>query len=55
MHLLKTFDFDGRIVGCDKSFSSIRKANDNVKDNKCLMIHAVLEGLKELILKKTQN
>ena len=28
----KISDFDGRIVGCDKSFSSIRKANDNVKD-----------------------
>ena len=28
----KVIDFNGRIIGCDRAFASVRKAQDNVKD-----------------------
>ena len=30
--LKKTIDFKGQIIGCDRSFRSVRKAQDNIKD-----------------------
>lgn len=28
----KVSDFEARIIGCDRAFASVRKAQDNIKD-----------------------
>ena len=45
----KVSDFEGRIIGCDRAFASVRKAQDNVKD---AMLDDIIE-IKEQILSES--
>lgn len=38
----KTFDFMGQIIGCNKNMGMFITMNPGCKDERCLMMHAVL-------------